>query len=227
MGQISPMMTHYLETKKQYPDCILFYRLGDFYEMFYADAERAAGSWGVSADGVDLADLDLASLRSRVLVADTASMLFAGTLQDAVDPWGTHTRAQAEAALVTACAEDVFDALPGGWRGVIDEKGRGLSGGQRQRVVLARALVADADVLCLVEPTSAVDAHTEARIAPRLVAHRAGRTTVVATASPLILHSADEVALLAEGRVVARGSHVELLSRPDYRQVVARGMDGE
>ena len=85
----------------------------------------------------------------------------------------------------------------------------------------------DADVLCLVEPTSAVDAHTEARIAPRLVAHRAGRTTVVATASPLILHSADEVALLAEGRVVARGSHVELLSRPDYRQVVARGMDGE
>ena len=64
-------------------------------------------------------------------------------------------------------------------------------------------------------------------IAPRLVAHRAGRTTVVATASPLILHSADEVALLAEGRVVARGSHVELLSRPDYRQVVARGMDGE
>ena len=192
-----------------------------------ADAERAAGSWGVTADGVDLADLDLASLRSRVLVADTASMLFAGTLQDAVDPWGTHTRAQAEAALVTACAEDVFDALPGGWRGVIDEKGRGLSGGQRQRVVLARALVADADVLCLVEPTSAVDAHTEARIAPRLVAHRAGRTTVVATASPLILHSADEVALLAEGRIVARGSHVELLSRPDYRQVVARGMDGE
>ena len=88
-------------------------------------------------------------------------------------------------------------------------------------------MLADADVLCLVEPTSAVDAHTEARIAPRLVAHRAGRTTVVATASPLILHSADEVALLAEGRVVARGSHVELLSRPDYRQVVARGMDGE
>jgi ABC-type multidrug transport system fused ATPase/permease subunit len=160
-----------------------------------------------------------------VLVADTSSMLFAGTLQDAVDPWGTHTRPEVEAALVTACAEDVFDALPGGWQGVIDEKGRGLSGGQRQRVVLARALVADADVLCLVEPTSAVDAHTEARIAPRLVAHRAGRTTVVATASPLILHSADEVAFLADGRIVARGSHVELLARHDYRQVVARGMD--
>ncbi|MFT3889360.1 MAG: ABC transporter ATP-binding protein [Arachnia sp.] len=190
-----------------------------------ADAELASGDWGVTADGVDLAEIDLASLRKHVLVADTSPMLFAGTLQEAVDPWGTHTRQQAEAALVTACAEDVFDALPGGWQGTIDEKGRGLSGGQRQRVVLARALVADPEVLCLVEPTSAVDAHTEARIAPRLVAHRAGRTTVVATASPLVLHSADEVAFLADGRIVARGRHVDLLERADYRQVVARGMD--
>ncbi|HMR50720.1 MAG TPA: ABC transporter ATP-binding protein [Arachnia sp.] len=191
------------------------------------DAQLATEAWGVTADGVDLAEIDIDALRRRVLVADTSSMLFAGTLQEAVDPWGTHPREQAEAALVTACAEDVFDALPGGWQGRIDEKGRGLSGGQRQRVVLARALLADADVLCLVEPTSAVDAHTEARIAPRLVAHRAGRTTVMATASPLILHMADEVALLAGGRIVARGRHVDLLERADYRRVVARGMDGD
>lgn len=190
-----------------------------------ADAERATERWGVTADGVDLAEIDLRSLRERVLVADASAMLFAGTLQEAVDPWGSHTRGQAEAALITACAEDVFDALPGGWQGLIEEKGRGLSGGQRQRVVLARALLADPDVLCLVEPTSAVDAHTEARIAPRLVEHRAGRTTVVATASPLILHAADEVAFLAGGRIVARGHHADLLARPDYRQVVARGMD--
>ena len=189
------------------------------------DAELARAGWGVSADGVDLADVDLRSLRARVLVADTSAMLFAGTLQEAVDPWGTHTREQAERALIAACAEDVFDSLPGGWQGRIDEKGRGLSGGQRQRVVLARALVADPDVLCLVEPTSAVDAHTEARIAPRLVAHRAGRTTVVATASPLVLHSADEVALLVDGRIVARGRHTALLERDDYRMVVARGME--
>lgn len=189
-----------------------------------ADAELTSGPWGVTADAVDLAEVDLDSLRRRVLVADASAMLFAGTLQEAVDPWGTHTREQAEAALITACAEDVFDALPGGWQGMIEEKGRGLSGGQRQRVVLARALVADPDVLCLVEPTSAVDAHTEARIAPRLVGHRAGRTTVVATASPLILHTADEVAFLADGRIVARGTHIELLTRADYRQVVARGM---
>lgn len=110
-------------------------------------------------------------------------------------------------------------------RAGIDEKGRGLSGGQRQRIVLARALLSDADVLCLVEPTSAVDAHTEAAIAPRLAAHRQGRTTVVTTVSPLVLNAVDEVAFLEAGRVVARGSHADLLARDDYRRVVARGME--
>lgn len=192
-----------------------------------ADAARAQEPWGVTADGVDLADAQLGSLRERVLVSDTGSMLFAGTLQEAVDPWGTHARGEAESALVAACAEDVFEALPGGWQGRIDEKGRGLSGGQRQRVVLARALLADADVLCLVEPTSAVDAHTEARIAPRLAAHRRGRTTVVTTVSPLMLHAVDEVAFLVDGRQVARGTHAALLEREDYRAVVARGMEAD
>lgn len=190
-----------------------------------ADAVRAAAPWGVTADGIDYAAYDLASLRARVLVSDASASLFAGTLQEAVDPWGTHTREQAERALVAACAEDVFAALPGGWAGRIDEKGRGLSGGQRQRVALARALVADPDVLVLVEPTSAVDAHTEARIAQRLVEHRRGRTTLVVSASPLLLHRADVAILLVEGVEVARGTHDALLARADYRAVVARGME--
>ena len=116
---------------------------------------------------------------ATILVSDTGSQLFAGTLQDAIDPHGRLTREQAEEAVRVAAAEDVYDALPGGWQGVLDERGRGLSGGQRQRVVLARALAADAPILVLVEPTSAVDAHTEARIAERLAAYRRGRTTVV------------------------------------------------
>ncbi|WP_238705971.1 ATP-binding cassette domain-containing protein [Serinicoccus marinus] len=85
----------------------------------------------------------------------------------AVDPHRRLRREQAEAALHAAAAEDVYDILPGGWQGVLDERGR-LSGGQRQRLVLTRALAADPPVLVLVEPTSAVDAHTEARIADRL-----------------------------------------------------------
>lgn len=196
-------------------------------EIAQADADRAAQPWGVTADGVDYRDLDLASLRERVIVSDTASMLFAGTLQEAIDPWDCHTREQAESVLVAACAEDVFTSLPGGWQGRIDEKGRGLSGGQRQRVVLARALLADPEILVLVEPTSAVDAHTEARIAERLVEHRRGRTTVVASTSPLLLHQADVAVLMVDGREVARGAHHDLLSLPEYRSVVARGMEDD
>jgi ABC-type multidrug transport system fused ATPase/permease subunit len=125
-----------------------------------------------------------------------------------------------------ANAEDVYDALPGGWQGVLDERGRGLSGGQRQRVVLARALAAEAPVLVLVEPTSAVDAHTEARIAARVAAVRQGDTTVISTGSPLWLHHADRVVLLAQGKVVESGTHEELLDgSPAYRRVVARSMD--
>ena len=122
----------------------------------------------------------------------------------------------------------MFTALDGGWQGQLEERGRGLSGGQRQRVVLARVLARDPDILVMVEPTSAVDAHTEALIAERLAAHRAGRTTIVTTSSPLLLHHADRVALLSGGVVTAYGTHEELL-RTDrgYRLVVARALDAE
>lgn len=190
------------------------------------DAEVATRPWGVTADGLDYQHYRLASLRERVLVCDAGSQLFAGTFQQAVDPLGSHSREQAEDALRTAAAEDVFAGLPHGWASRIDEKGRGLSGGQRQRVVLARALLADPQVLILVEPTSAVDAHTEEAIAGRLVEHRRGRTTVVMTASPLLVHRADRVVFLADGRQVATGAHNELIAeRPQYRAVVNRGME--
>ena len=127
--------------------------------------------------------------------------------------------------LRTACAEDVYDALPDGWQGEVEERGRGLSGGQRQRIALARALLVEPPVMLLVEPTSAVDAHTEARIAERVAAHRQGRTTLVTTASPLWLRHVDEIALVVDGQVVATGRHGDLLAMPAYRDVVARGMD--
>jgi ABC-type multidrug transport system fused ATPase/permease subunit len=106
----------------------------------------------------------------------------------------------------------------------VEERGRGFSGGQRQRLALARALLADADTLVLVEPTSAVDAHTEARIAGRLAQARSGGTTVVMTASPLLLDRADLVVLLVNGRVTATGTHRDLMATDrTYRQTVVRG----
>lgn len=189
------------------------------------DRERAAGEWGVTVGGVDLSRVDLAQVRERIVVSDASAAVFAGTLQSLVDPHGRASRIEAEQALRVASAEDVYDAVPGGWAGRIDEKGRGLSGGQRQRMVLARALLLDPEVLVLVEPTSAVDAHTEARIAERLPDHRRGRTTIVTTVSPLWLHRADRVVLMVEGQCVADGTHEELMTRHDYRAIVARGLD--
>jgi ABC-type multidrug transport system fused ATPase/permease subunit len=114
--------------------------------------------------------------------------------------------------------------VPDGLDGLVEERGRSYSGGQRQRLALARALLTEAEVLVLVEPTSAVDAHTEARIAQRLAAAREGRTTVVTTASPLLLGVADEVALMESGRVTATGTHHELLiGHAAYREIVTRG----
>ncbi|HEU5044966.1 MAG TPA: ATP-binding cassette domain-containing protein, partial [Nocardioidaceae bacterium] len=128
------------------------------------------------------------------------------------------------AALETASAHDVLEALPDGLETLVAERGRSFSGGQRQRLVLARALAADPEVLVLVEPTSAVDAHTEARVAARLREHRAGRTTVVTTTSPLLLlDRVDHVAFLQDGRVAAFGTHRDLLDVvPAYRAVVTR-----
>jgi ABC-type bacteriocin/lantibiotic exporter with double-glycine peptidase domain len=190
------------------------------------DREVAERQWGVRVGPVDLADVEIEDVRHHVLVSDTGSLVFAGTLQSAVDPHGRLTREQAEEALHTAAAEDVFEALPGGWQGVIEERGRGLSGGQRQRVVLARAIASDPEILVLVEPTSAVDAHTEALIAGRLAEARRGRTTVVLSVSPLLLHHADRVALMVGGRIVETGTHDDLLRHSDaYRQVVARNLD--
>ena len=186
----------------------------------YADGEVR---WG----DVPLSGLPRSVVRRRIVVSDAETALFSGVLRRQVDIRGRGAEALA-AALWTASADDVLEALPGGLDAVVAERGRSFSGGQRQRLVLARALAADPEVLVLVEPTSAVDAHTEARIADRLVEHRAGRTTVVTTTSPLLLDRVDRVAFLSEGHVVAFGSHRELLRDvPEYRAVVTREMTEE
>ena len=170
----------------------------------------------VRLGGVLLSDLPLETVRRRVQVVDKDALLLSGVLRDELGS------GDVTAAIDAACARDVVEALPDGLDTVLEERGRQLSGGQRQRLVLARALLADPEVLVLDEPTSAVDAHTEARIADALRLHRAGRTTVVMTTSPLVLDRADEVALLLDGRVVAVGTHRALLEADAYRSVVLR-----
>lgn len=115
------------------------------------------------------------------------------------------------AALHVADADDVVESVNGGLDGAVAEKGRTLSGGQRQRVALARAVAADPAVLVTIEPTSAVDSHTESRVAQRLAQARHGKTTVIVSASVLVLEHCDEVIVLDDaGREIVRGSHREL-----------------
>ncbi|WP_448061892.1 ABC transporter ATP-binding protein [Cellulomonas hominis] len=181
--------------------------------------------WGDTA----LSDLDLAEVRDRIVVAESTPHLFTGLLAEELDVRGRATEEDLLRAMHVADAADVLDSVPGGLGGEVEEKGRSLSGGQRQRVALARALLTEAEVLVLVEPTSAVDAHSESRIAQRLVEARRGRTTVLVTASPLVLDHVDEVVLVAGGRVRARGHHRALLADTGtdgagaaYRAVVSR-----
>jgi ABC-type multidrug transport system fused ATPase/permease subunit len=179
-------------------------------------------TWG----GVPLCGIALDEVRARILVADHDSYLFAGTLREILRIRAGIGEPELGAALRAASARDVADALPEGLDTPIGGRARTLSGGQRQRVRLARALLAEPDVLILIDPTSAVDAHTEARIAQRLREARAGRTTVVLATSPLLLGHTDLVAHLHEGRIAATGTHAELLERhPPYRSLVARDSD--
>ena len=136
-------------------------------------------------------------------------------------------------AIEIADAGDVLTSLSEGLAGMITEKGRSLSGGQRQRVALARALLTEAPALVLIEPTSALDSHTEARVAAQVHRARAGRTTVVVTASPLVLEACDEVVFLdSSGAELLRSTHRELMAMArsgdaqaaDYRAVVSRAL---
>jgi ABC-type multidrug transport system fused ATPase/permease subunit len=176
----------------------------------------------VTLDGIRLAALPSEELRRGVLVARNDARLLSGPLRVELDPGDGDDGLRLEAAIHAASARDVVEALEEGLDGVLARPEHELSGGERQRLRLARALMADHDVLVLVEPTSAMDAHTEARIAERLAAARAGRTTVVFATSPILLGRADRVAYVDDGRVVAAGTHATLLAHDGYRRLVAR-----
>ncbi|MGW3910381.1 ABC transporter transmembrane domain-containing protein [Streptomyces sp. NPDC005070] len=196
--------------------------------------EDGPRSTSVVLGGVPLDELPLECARTAVLVQDKDPVLLSGTLRELLDVPASGL-VSAEAALSAAQCGDVLDALTQGSLDTEDpmdarvtERGRSLSGGQRQRLALARSLITDPEVLVLDEPTSAVDSHTEARIADGVRSLRTGRTTVVFTSSPLLLDHADRVVLVHEGEVVAVGAHRELVhGEPRYRAVVTRETEEE
>jgi ABC-type multidrug transport system fused ATPase/permease subunit len=188
-----------------------------------------AGGADVTLDGVRLGDLSRADVRDAIVTQDKDPILMSGTLAELLDV-PRSGRVSVSDAIEAASAYDVLDALVDSspdssdpMRARITERGRSLSGGQRQRLALARSLIADPPILVLDEPTSAVDAHTEARIAAAIRAVRSGLTTVLLTSSPLALDAADRVSLVVDGVVVATGRHRALLrDEPRYRAVVTR-----
>lgn len=171
----------------------------------HADPEAGA----VELDGVALRELDPADLRLAVLIAEHDAVLFEGTLAENVGEDATGL-AQAAAGADELAADTA-----------VSERGGSLSGGQRQRVALARALAAGRQVLVVHDPTTAVDAVTEARIAAGVRDLRRGRTTIMVTTSPALLAVADRVVLLHGGRIADAAPHADLVRRSDvYRTAV-------
>ncbi|AGZ42995.1 ABC transporter ATP-binding protein [Actinoplanes friuliensis] len=175
----------------------------------------------IELDGVALTELAPDGLRSAVLSTEHHTDLFGGTIRSAVSLSGRARPETVEAAVITAGADEVAGGLPDGLDAVLDDGARSLSGGQRQRIALARALAADPPVLVVHDPTTAVDAVTESRIAGRLREMRAGRTTILVTTSPALLAVTDRVIVLHDGAVRADGTHGDLVAGDStYRETV-------
>ena len=178
----------------------------------------------VRVDGLPLSEMERESIRANIYSQEKEPAILSGTIESLFKV-SSSGRLRIAEAIESASASDILDSLEGdGYSAEVVERGRTLSGGQRQRLALARTLFVDAPIVILDEPTSAVDAHTEARIAQRLKSIRGDQTTIAVTNSPLILDHTDEVALVVDGKVVARGSHFELIKENEaYRRLVVRG----
>ncbi|MFC3984095.1 ABC transporter ATP-binding protein [Streptosporangium jomthongense] len=185
--------------------------------------EAPPGSYegAVRIGGRRLADLSVETVRERMLVNPFDGEIFSGTLRTNIVPAGGDRMIHeaVEASMLTDVVALHREGLDHGVR----DRGANLSGGQRQRLSLARALAADAGILVLRDPTTAVDAVTEQLIAHNIAKLRRDRTTIVITSSPAFLGAADRVLVLDDGTVTADDTHHNLLASDEaYRLAVAR-----
>ncbi|MFF1659015.1 ABC transporter ATP-binding protein [Streptomyces sp. NPDC058255] len=166
----------------------------------------------IRLDGIDLRDLSLSDVRENVAVVLQETLVFHGTVRENI-AYGRPRATQAEivAAAVAADAHEFIRLLPEGYDTMVGQRGRTLSGGQRQRLAIARAMIRDAPVLLLDEPTTGLDAQSARRIMDPLHRLMAGRTTVVISHNLLTVRDATRIVVLDRGRVVESGPHDDLL----------------
>ncbi|HWN87162.1 MAG TPA: ABC transporter ATP-binding protein [Vicinamibacterales bacterium] len=178
----------------------------------------------VVIDGVDVRDYDLRSLRSRIALVPQEPVLFAGSIADNIR-YGRldASRDEVEAAARAAHVHAFVERLPHGYDSLVAEAGATLSGGERQRLGIARALLKDAPILVLDEPTSSLDAISEEIVFDALRRLRAGRTTLVIAHRLSTIRDASCILVLHDGRVLAQGTHDELVESNElYRRMCAR-----
>jgi ATP-binding cassette, subfamily B, bacterial len=182
----------------------------------------------VLIDGTDAREWSLQSLRSQISTIEQDVFLFSRTIAEniAFGAPATTTREQIEGAAREAQAHDFIMSLPNGYDTVIGERGVTLSGGQRQRLAIARAFLTDPRILILDDSTSAIDSATEDQIQRAMRRILQGRTTLLITHRLSQIRWADRILVLRNGRLVAQGSHDELLRTSEaYRRIFARVAD--
>jgi ATP-binding cassette subfamily B protein len=181
------------------------------------------GAGRITLDGIDLRDLSLADLREQLALVPQQPVLFSADVRYNI-AYGRPgaSDAEIEAAARRAHALEFIERLPQGFGTELGDRGVRLSGGQRQRIALARAILKDPKILLLDEATSALDAESEHQVQLALAEVMAGRTTVIIAHRLATIRHVDKIAVMEGGRLVATGSHTELLAEnPLYARLAS------